>query len=96
MILGLAVAAGGARADDGAGEFEVAKHRSAEILEHIDHPGPGKSWLSFHLDHVAIHKKAGLAYTHRLDLGERGMSFSVRGPALGGKKRLGLLVELRF
>ena len=96
LICGLSLVANGARANGNDAEFEVTSPRSSEILDHIDRPGPGKSWLSFHLERIAVHKKAGLAYTRRLDLGERGVSFSVRGPAMGRKKRVGLSVELRF
>ncbi|HJO22418.1 MAG: hypothetical protein QF890_03600 [Myxococcota bacterium] len=96
IILGLAVAAGGAGADGAGGNPETTQHRSAEILDHIDRPAPGKGWLTVHFDHIAIHRKAGVAYTRALDLGEREATFSVRGPVLGRKKHLGLLVELRF
>ena len=95
ILLGLALA-GGASADETRIEKALAHHRIVEVLEHIDRPEPGKGWVSFHLDHVAVHKKTGLAYTRRLDLGERGMTSSVRGPALDRKKSLGLSVELRF
>ena len=96
LIFGLSLVAYGAQANDNDADFEATSPRGAEILYHIDRPGPGKSWLSLHIERIAVHKKAGLAYTQKLNLGERGMSFSVRGPAMGRKKRVGLSVELRF
>jgi len=88
--------AGVARADDGAARLEATQRRSAELLEHIDRPDPGKGWLALHLNRLEVHKKTGLAYTREIHLGERGVAFSVRGPALGLKKHLGLSLEIRF
>jgi hypothetical protein len=58
-------------------------------------PPPQRGWLRSQLAHLHLHKKSGLAYTRRLDRGERDYVVSVRGPALG-HKRLGLSLELRF
>lgn len=95
LLLGLFVT-GGAAADDVRSEEHFPQHRIVQILEHIDRPEPGKGWISLHLDHVAVHKKTGLAYTRQLDVGKAGMMFSIRGPALDRKKSLGLSVEVRF
>ena len=88
--------AGGAVADDGAADAEATHYRSPELLEHVDRPDSGKGWLAFHLDRLQINKKTGLAYTREIHLGERGIAFSVRGPALGLKKHLGISLEIRF
>jgi len=73
------------------------RHRSGEsVLKHIDRQDSGPSWLSAHLDHVSVHKKRGLAYTRAVDHGERGLEWSVQGPAVGRKKTVGLGFELRF
>jgi len=54
------------------------------------------SWLATHLEHVRLHSKRGFAYTRAVDHGERGLEWSVQGPAVGRKKAVGLGFELRF
>ena len=70
--------------------------RGADLLAHVERPTSGPGWLSNHLDHVSVHKKSGLAYTRAVDHGDRGLVWSVRGPAVGRKKAVGLGFELRF
>ncbi|MGI9591800.1 MAG: hypothetical protein ACR2P8_10565 [Myxococcota bacterium] len=70
--------------------------RGADLLAHEERRASDPSWLSTHLDRVSVHKKSGLAYTRAIDHGDRGLVWSVRGPAVGGKKTVGLGFELRF
>lgn len=96
MLLGMAGTPNAARAEEGSKEAEPTHARTAQILEELDRPEPGKGWLSVHLDRIRVNKKYGLAYTRRMEGGEKGMEFTLRGPALGRKKRVGLSFEIRF
>jgi hypothetical protein len=86
----LLLAAAPAGADEGDGDTGLK-----QALPSVDAPPRQGGWLRAQLAHVHVHKKTGLAYTRRVDGGERGYVVSVRGPGLG-HKRLGLSVELRF
>ena len=95
-LLGMAAAASTSNADELRDPEETAHQRSAEILADLDRPEPGKDWLAVHLDRVRLHKKYGISYTRTLNAGEKGMHFTVRGPALGRKRNVGLSLEIRF
>lgn len=75
---------------------DIEARRSSEIIAHMDRPETDEGWLAHHLERLHVHKKTGLAYTRSVDIGRHDLRMSVRGPALGRKKRLGLSFEIRF
>jgi hypothetical protein len=98
--LGLATTAPSARAEEPTHPSEPIRTHAAEILAGLDLPEDEQGWLAFHLDRMGIHKKYGLTYSRQVDAGEKGMSFSVRGPVLGKalskRRRFGLSFEIHF
>jgi hypothetical protein len=98
--LGVATTPATARADEPTSSPQPIRAQAAEILAGLDLPEDEQGWLAFHLDRMGIHKKYGLTYSQRLDAGDKGMSFSVRGPVLGKalskRRRFGLSFEIHF
>jgi hypothetical protein len=98
--LGLAITAPSARAEEPVPPSEPVHAHAAEILAGLDLPEDEQGWLAFHLERMGIHGKYGLTYSQTLDAGEKGMSFSVRGPVLGKalskRRRFGLSFEIHF
>ena len=97
----LAVAlAATALADRGrAAEFEQPSeprpHRSRDVLARIDSPRPEPGWFE---THVTFHRKGGLQYSDRFEVGGRELRLIIRGPVRGKleRKELGLSFEIRF
>ena len=77
------------------GVIRQSKKSLDQILAHIEKPEAEASWLSYHLDRIHLHSDTGLAYTRQLNLAERDLALSLRGPALG-KRTVGLSFEIRF
>ncbi len=73
-----------------------ASDRSFEVLIDLEDPAVSSDWLGLQLRHVNWSGKYGLIYSRRFQLGERGLEFRFRGPALGRQRRLGLSFETRF
>lgn len=99
--LGFASAPPQAFADEPLPPPEVIHTPAAEILESLDVPEDEKGWLSVHLDRMNVHEKYGLTYTHRLQSGDKPLSFTIRGPVLAKplsnrRRRIGLSIKIRF
>ena len=98
LTMGLLLTVGAAaRADEDSAEQEPTLHRSVEILAHmarpeIETPRPERSWFT---SNIHIKKKRGLEYTHVMSFNGRPLLLNFQGPLMR-KKRLGLLLELRF
>lgn len=69
---------------------------AVEILADLDLPGSRGDRLVRDLGRVDLSGKYGLIYSRDVQVGERGMQFRLRGPALGRQKRFGLSFEARF
>ena len=70
--------------------------RTFEVLMDLDDPAVRSDWLGLQLQNVNVSGKYGLIYSRQFQLGERGLEFRFRGPALGRQRRLGLSFETRF
>ncbi len=90
----LALLAAPAAATGTASEAEARS--DVVILHHADAHPVDASWLSGQLNRVHLHKKRGFAYTRSFDRRDRGLEWSVQGPAIGGRKAIGIGIELRF
>jgi hypothetical protein len=72
----------------------VRRHRSAEILMRTQEPR-GETTGSW-LENVTLRKGMGLVYRYKFETKDKQkMVLNVGGPALK-KKRLGLMIELKF
>ena len=93
----LLVAPGGAAAvDPQLPTEELAPAQRVEILSDRGAPTSRGAWLAYELRRVDLSGRYGLVYKRAFDVGERGLEFRLRGPALGRKRQLGLSFEARF
>jgi len=69
---------------------------AVEILASLEDPVARSDRLALELRRVNVNGKYGLIYSRQFQMGERGVEFRLRGPALGRKRRVGLSFEARF
>jgi hypothetical protein len=74
----------------------LAPRAAVELLAGRGGAALRQDWLAVQLRHLDLNGRYGLVYSRQLDIGERGMEFRLRGPALGRQRRFGLSLEARF
>lgn len=83
-----------AGAEETGAQADHELRRSAEILLHVDHAAPGRSWLETQREHIHL-RRSGLVYSRPLQLGERRYQLGLTAKRLHGN-RYGVGFELQF